>query len=426
MPLERSQNSSAKMPRGYYEEVRKIPGRNGLSREEYQQFLEGEYEIAPGTPAYYRLVQEFMPLQINLGCSLRDGRKAFWLPGSSINGFFMLLGASGSGKTHALTLMGSQLVTQAIPVFVLDFHGDINFPYLNSVLLSSGYESMYGISPLEIDATNPGKQGLYEQRIAIVEMLHRAVPILSVKQRDILLRAVETAYVMAGIEEFQPYTWQRRPPSFGMIADILRGWANDDEMKPYRQSITGCLTAVSAIFGHPVFNRFKNLSLQDMVSSNWRLDLSHLDESVQVIVAETVLRMIFRSLRARGPIEQSHDDAERFRLFVLIDEAKILAMGGGDPDKRSRILNVLATEGRKFGIGLILASQTSAHFGQDVRRNVASRLVLQATDAADARQNAADIQVSSADLLCLPGKGAGYLRTSQDEAELIQVTMSGK
>lgn len=98
-------------------------------------------------------------------------------------------------------------------------------------------------------------------------------------------------------------------------------------------------------------------------------------------------------------------------------------MGGGDPDKRTRILNVLATEGRKFGIGLILASQTSAHFGQDVRRNVASRLVLQATDATDARQNAADIQVAPADLLNLPGRGAGYLRTGQYEAELIQVVL---
>lgn len=403
--------------------VKKIPSRNGMPKDEYQMLLESEHAIVPGTPAYFALAREFMLLEIRLGRSLKDGRQVSWLPGDSINGFFMLLGASGSGKTETLKLMGSQLVNQAIPVFVLDFHGDIDFPYLNSVLLSSGYESIYGISPLEIDATNPGKQGLYEQRLAVVEMLHRAVPTLSVKQRDILLRAVETAYVMAGIEDFNPYTWRNQPPSFGMVADVLHGWANEDEMKAHRQSISGCLTAVSAIFGHPVFNRINNLSLGEMLSSNWRLDLSHLDESVQVIVAETVLRMIFRSLRARGPVAHACSDSERFRLFILIDEAKILAMGGGDPDKRTRILNVLATEGRKFGIGLILASQTSAHFGQDVRRNVASRLVLQATDAADARQNAADIQVAPADLLNLPGRGAGYLRTGQYEAERIQVVL---
>lgn len=403
--------------------LKNTPSRDGMSKDEYLMVLENEHDIVPGTPAFFALAREFMPLEFRLGQRLSDERHVVWSPSSSINGFLMLLGASGSGKTEALKLMGSQLVSQAIPVFVLDFHGDIEFPYLNSVLLSSGYESIYGISPLEIDATNPGKQGLYEQRLALVEMLHRAVPSLGVKQRDILLHAVEMAYVMAGIEDRNPQTWRYPPPNFRMVAEVLYGWANEDEMKAHRQTISGCLTALSAIFGHPVFNRINNLSLGDVLSSNLRLDLSHLDESVQVIVAETVLRMIFRSLRARGPVKNACCDSERFRLFVLIDEAKILSMGRGDPDKRTRILNVLATEGRKFGLGLIVASQTSAHFGQDVRHNFASRLILQATDAADARQNAADIQVAPANLLNLPGKGAGYFRTGQFEAERIQVVL---
>jgi len=46
---------------------------------------------------------------------------------------------------------------------------------------------------------------------------------------------------------------------------------------------------------------------------------------------ETLLRRVFRVLRLKGPIPvQPVDDHQRFRLFVLIDEAKILSTGGGD------------------------------------------------------------------------------------------------
>jgi DNA helicase HerA-like ATPase len=110
----------------------------------------------------------------------------------------------------------------------------------------------------------------------------------------------------------------------------------------------------------------------------------------------------------------------------MIDEAKILAMGKGDPNGRDRILNVLATEGRKFGIGLILASQSSSHLGEDVKGNVGARLVLRSPDWSEVRKNALEIQVQPRDLESLRGKGEGFFRQGAGKAVKVQMSRAPK
>lgn len=83
-------------------------------------------------------------------------------------------------------------------------------------------------------------------------------------------------------------------------------------------------------------------------------------------------------------------------------------MGKGDPDGRDRILNILTTEVRKCGLGLILESQSIGHFGSDVRANITSRLVLRHLDYDEARHAAKGMRLTADVLLDLRGKGDGY------------------
>ena len=154
-----------------------------------------------------------------------------------------------------------------------------------------------------------------------------------------------------------------------------------------------------------------------------RLDLSRLSDEVRYITAETLLRKIFRVLRLKGPIPvQPQSDHERFRLFVAIDEAKILSTGGGDPDSPDRVLNLLFTEARKFGLGMILASQMSDHFGSEVKANAATWLVMKPMDIREARKNAPNVQMEPEALTALRGKGDGYFRDrTSPKARRIQV-----
>ncbi|WP_199222321.1 hypothetical protein, partial [Limnohabitans sp. MMS-10A-192] len=177
------------------------------------------------------------------------------------------------------------------------------------------------------------------------------------------------------------------------------------------------------IRGDSIFHRTQSVSIEEILTSNVRLDLSKLPDEVRYIAAETLLRKIFRVLRLRGPIPvQPLDDRQRFRLFIIIDEAKILSTGGGDPDAPDRILNLLFTEARKFGLGMILASQMSDHFGSEVKANAASWLVLKPMDMKEAKKNAPNVHMDPEALTSLRGRGDGYLRDrTSNRARRIQV-----
>lgn len=106
----------------------------------------------------------------------------------------------------------------------------------------------------------------------------------------------------------------------------------------------------------------------------------------------------------------------------MIDEAKILSTGAGDPDSPDRILNLLFTEARKFGLGMVLASQMSDHFGSEVKANAATWLVLRPMDVKEAKKNAPNVHMDPDSLTSLKGRGDGYLRDrSSARAKRIQV-----
>lgn len=362
-------------------------------------------------------------LEIPLGEELNTKAPVSWAPGRQSNGFFLVLGASGSGKTESLKVLGTGVANFGVPVLVLDFHGDVVFPGLKSVLMSSGTSSVIGINPMELDSKSAEETGLYDQRKVLRDMIRNAVPTLGHRQNAILRDAIEEAYANAGFDDANPSTWNNAPPTFGDVEAILAGWAEDDSRKTQRSAIEGCLAAIQEIFEHPVFHRKEHVSVDEILSSNVRLDLSKLTDEVRYIAAETLLRKLFRVLRLKGPIPvQPTDDRQRFRLFVVIDEAKILSTGGGDPDAPDRILNLLFTEARKFGLGMILASQMSDHFGSEVKANAATWLVLKPMDIREAKKNAPNVQMDPEALTSLKGRGDGYLRDrSSARARRIQV-----
>lgn len=386
-----------------------------------------EFEINANTLSAQEFLHTKDPgnhtLEIRLGEEVNSKSQVTWSPGKQSNGFFLVLGASGSGKTETLKVLGTGASTFGIPVLVLDFHGDVLFPGLKSVLLSSGTSSTVGINPMELDSQSAEETGLYDQRKVLRDMIRNAVPALGHRQNAILRDAIEDAYTKAGFNDADSSTWDNAPPTFADVESILAIWAEDDSKKTQRSAIEGCLAAVQEIFEHPVFHRTEHVSVNEILSSNIRLDLSKLTDEVRYIAAETLLRKLFRVLRLKGPIPvQPTDDLQRFRLFVVIDEAKILSTGGGDPDAPDRILNLLFTEARKFGLGMILASQMSDHFGSEVKANAATWLVLKPMDIREAKKNAPNVQMDPEALTGLKGRGDGYLRDrSSARARRVQV-----
>lgn len=386
-------------------------------------FVQCALGIKPGMPEYFDYAKSLMPLEIPLGTATEEDRKICWEPGLESNGIFLVLGASGSGKTETLKRLGYHIAEEAIPVLVIDFHGDVIFPGINSVLLSGSMNSFIGVNPLELDSCSAMETGLYEQRVILLEMIRRVVR-LGHKQYSLLLEVVERAYREKGILDDYPMTWGYSPPTLPDVLTLLRWRAESDNSADERNLARGCLSAVSAVFGHPIFHRHSHLTITNILRGNLRIDLSKINsEAIRYIVAEALLRKVFRVLRLQGPIPVNPaGDSERFRLFIFIDEAKILSTFGDNVNSSGHILNILATEGRKYGIGLILASQMGEHFGNELKSSAGTWLVMKPMDDREAKRNAPNAQVAPDCLTALVGHGDGYFRTGTSlRPQLIQI-----
>lgn len=354
-----------------------------------------ELQAPEAAPVQEALDPQLLPVPIGDGVT--------WQPGAQSNGFMLVLGASGSGKTESLKTIGTAIHRYGTPILVLDFHGDVILPGVPSTVLSSAPGAIVGLNPLEVDVGSARENGLYDQRTATLEMVHRAVPQLGHKQMNMLHETLKAAYVAAGIHDDDPESWARPAPTLAQLMAEIED--------------PGLLAGVRGLFGHPVFTRKQHLSIEALLKASMRLDLSKLPDGVRYVTAETLLRRIFNALRMRGPIPVRPDsDKERFRLFIVIDEARLMTMGGS-----SDIVTALVNEARKFGLGLLLASQAASHFPDEIRNNAASWLVLKPQTMKEANLNAPNIGVEPAQLMALKGRGDGYLRLGNAEPRRVQV-----
>lgn len=93
-------------------------------------------------------------------------------------------------------------------------------------------------------------------------------------------------------------------------------------------------------------------------------DIKSLGRDEQKMFVEILLEEIWQEQKSRG--QRSQPDT-----FIVIDEASIFM--SEDPD---HIINILMRESRKFGLGLIFASQSVNHFSEDILANVGLKLLL--------------------------------------------------
>lgn len=354
-------------------------------------------------------------LSILLGNARRDKQPRYWEPAKQPNGFFLILGASGSGKTETLKVIASEIHHFGIPCLIFDFHGDVMLNEADDFVLSHGPACTHGINPMELDSTDLADGGVYAQVNTLLTMLKACVPSLGHRQWRVIKDILNIAYTRKGISD-EPSTWVKIPPTFADVLEMMEEeMENENVSKTQKNIMESAYDTIARVFEHPIFAKSQQLFIDDFLSRSHRLNLVHLEEDVRFVVTDTLLRKLARALKAKGNIPvQPQSDREQFRLFVFVDEAKILSMGGKDRDSTNAILNKLATEYRKFGLGMVLASQMSDHFSNETKAQMATRLALKPFDYAEAKKNAQDVNVSPEDLIQLVGRGDGYLRIGTD------------
>ena len=96
------------------------------------------------------------------------------------------------------------------------------------------------------------------------------------------------------------------------------------------------------------------------------IQLKGLEHSLERAVTEFLLWNLIGFIESVGPGPR--------RCFVVLDEAHKLALVPGSPVEK------LLREGRKFGLGLILASQQPEDFSSIAFANTATKIVFQIAD----------------------------------------------
>lgn len=345
------------------------------------------------------------------------GKLSYWNPGELMNGIMMTTGGSGSGKTEWLKSLAIELLNKGFPVLIIDLHGDIE---LEIPTITLDYTGKFGINPLELISKFPADGGPIPQINSVLKLFSDAVadgfsPVQAAYIRSLL----HFAYIHKGITQNDPQSWERNPPDFRFLRELMRDPMQfldtyqdnqylSDLVNANKATVAAVKNRLLPIFEHPAFSAEQLIPIDGIFSHALRINLKYIHTvDMQFIVADTVLKHIFTQVKSMGHIN-SEAAIDRFRLFIIIDEIKILSGSRADINDNYHILNRLATEARKFGVGMILASQVMQHFSRDIRANSASKLILRPMDTDEAKRNAKELEISSDILLDINRPGLGY------------------
>lgn len=395
---------------------------------------------APGTAAAPRNIRKVQPTRIIFGQPAHfDGPEVAWDSRTAINGHMLLAGGSGSGKTHTLRRITRELVgCGARRVLILDVHGDI-IPDVPHQTVKFSEQTEFGLNPLAISADRDFG-GVRKRINAFVSMLNRTGQKLGPKQEATIRALLNDLYEANGFKPEDPETWNvdidprrnpRYPKKMPAVPDLQRFIANkyrsmrfggssrsvsalerltkayqrlqskntqvhkgtaspEDLLKLKEECITLYVDAINNIdTGREIEDMLRYdspdtvKSLLDRIESLvgagifrgkappfdpkvpvWRYDIKALSRSEQAMFVDCLLEDLFFQAKQDG-------ETDGPETFVIVDETASFIT-----DEPDHIPNVISREGRKFGLALILASQSLIHYSDDMLMSAGVKLIL--------------------------------------------------
>lgn len=316
-----------------------------------------------------------LSMEILLGHDAQ-GQPLLWHPNDTDRVFHTnvgIIGTMGTGKTQFAKSLITQLYRARkdnydgypLGILIFDYKGDYNetkqdFVAATNARVLKPYRLPY--NPL---ALNPGRSfkpllpmhAANEFKDTISQIYG-----LGAKQQQLLLECIVKAYQKQGIDSANPITWGRPAPTldqvYGIFAAQTQGRPADKLTAAMNKLHQFCLFE-----GDPR----RAVSLDTLLNGVVVVDISGYDSDIQSIIVAITLNQFYARMHAQG--SSSTDGKYRqLRSFIMVDEADTF-MKEDFPSLR-RILK----EGREFGVGTILSTQSLDHYSG--REDDYSRYVL--------------------------------------------------
>ena len=291
---------------------------------------------------------------IRFGVAKSSDEPVEWPVTRAANPHLMIVGFPGMGKTEAVMNICQQLRALSITPIVFSYHPDIDerlSSKLTGVRMLDHHQ--LGFNPMHIDTPSPTAH--VDSAGMLRDVFAAMFPELGDIQLECVRRAIRESYVRHG--------WGGGESDVPSIPEFRDFYAYlKREPKPEKN----LLARLDELDDYQVFSNTGDV--RSLLDSNTPMVLqihATQNEMVQRAVAMLALYNIYKEMFRRG-VQDCITHA------VVFDEAHRAS--------KMRLLPKLAAECRKFGISLILASQSAKDFDTALFSNIASYLLLRMTD----------------------------------------------
>lgn len=305
-------------------------------------------------------------LTILLGADVLTDEPVIWQPTIRSNPHMLVVGISGMGKTTSLINICRQLHEQQVCPIVFSYHQDID-ESLTKIFDNVRFVdcSRLGFNPLQ----NPAKESRRTYLDVAGEMrdIFQAIyPDLGDIQGECIRKAIKESYLEIGWDRHDASDNNLVEPEFGRFIEILRS-----DPKPDR-SLKTLLSRLEELADYGLFNTIQDSNSSSLWKSQYPIVIqihTTQNDNLQRAFAYLIFYGFYK-----GMFYQNIQD--HLSHYIIFDEAHRAS--------RLKLIPAMAQECRKYGIGLILASQKAADFNLNLFSLFANYLVLRLTDV-DAR-----------------------------------------
>ena len=302
-------------------------------------------------------------MQVRFGTDAGTGEPVLWCPNDTAQLFHPntgIIGTMGTGKTQFTKAMITQLVRERernygngdFGILIFDYKGDYNetkpdFVRATNARVLKPYHLPY--NPFTLQQSGTFKPLLPRHTAdQFTESISRLMYQLGPKQEQFLLDCIMEAYAAQGIKGADPATWSRMPPTFEQVWQIWHGKAETADV---------LAKAMNKLHDFEIFDSGAagRHSISSLLNGVVVIDLVGYTEDLQNFIVAITLDQLYIQMQAWGS-SATDGRYRQLRQLVLVDEA--------DNFMRQRVatLRKIMKEGREFGVGTVLSTQSLTHF----------------------------------------------------------------
>ena len=284
-----------------------------------------------------------------------------------------ILAMTGAGKSNTVSVLIDQMLGYDVPVFVFDMHGE----YVGADFPNG-----------EVNVIRPKINPIYMSFHEIKKLVN--IPSNGYIQERHFRRAFKEAREMVSDGTAHTNNFLQ------MIYDILERDSleegSDKQIVDVMNKIDDSMDRYSNIFDNNIGNILTSIKFGHANV----LDLSQSDESIANVLVSHIMRnaLQMRKNAVHGKDKKTLD----FPVFFVLEEAHILAPNKRDSDSKRWIQRV-AREGRKFGLGLCLVSQSPKTVDHDALSQMNNMIILRLVEPEDQRHVQSASESLSQDLI---------------------------